>query len=190
MSGGLKRRLAIAIACCGKSKIIVLDEPTGGVDIVSMNKIWEILLKLKAKQKIIILITHFMEEASYLADQIGVLKDGKIICRGSSKYLIDHYGKYITIQINKRRDEKSKDLVYFIKDNFLLKENQIDSKSYSSDSNSSYSNGKNLIDGTSISSRINDTIIKVSQKFEIKVFKERIVVKIPTRLFNFSNIFR
>ena len=188
LSGGLKRRLAIAIACCGKSKIIVLDEPTGGVDIVSMNKIWEILLKLKAKQKIIILITHFMEEASYLADQIGVLKDGKIICSGSNKYLIDRYGKYITIQINKKVDENSKKLIYFIKENFLLKENQIDSKSYSSDSNSSYSNGKNLIDGTSISSRISDTIIKVSQKFEIKVFKERIVVKIPTRLFNFSNM--
>jgi len=188
LSGGLKRRLAIAIASCGKSKIIVLDEPTGGIDILSMKKIWDILLTLKSK-KIIILITHFMEEASYLADQIGVLKDGKIICRGSNKYLIDRYGKYITIQINRKKDDNYKNLIYFIKDNFLLsKENQIDSKSYSSDSNSSYSNGNNLIDGTSISSRNSDKYLKVDQKFEIKVFKERIVIKIPTRLFNFSNL--
>ena len=189
LSGGLKRRLAIAIACCGKSKIIVLDEPTGGVDILSMKTIWEILNKLKEEHKIIILITHFMEEASSLADQIGVLKNGKIICRGSNKYLIDHYGKFITIQINKRRDANSKDLLYFIKDSFLLsKENQFDSKSYSNESSSSYSNGKNLIDGTSISSKSNDSFLKVDHKFEIKVFKERIVVKIPTKLFNFSNV--
>ena len=189
LSGGLKRRLAIAIACCGKSKIIVLDEPTGGVDILSRKEIWEILFNLKAEKKIIILITHFMEEASYLADQIGVLKNGKIVCRGSNKYLIDCYGKYITIQINRKKDDKSKDLIYFIKDNFLLsKENQIDSESCSSESNSSYSNGNNLIERTSISSKSTDTYLKVDQKFEIKVLKERIVVKIPTRLFNFSNM--
>ena len=75
LSGGQKRKLCIAIACCGKSKIIILDEPTGGIDVASRNNIWKILKTLKNEEKIIILISHSMEEVSYLADKIGILKE-------------------------------------------------------------------------------------------------------------------
>ena len=56
LSGGQKRKLCIAIACCGKNRVIILDEPTGGIDVASRQNIWKILKNLKLEEKIIILI--------------------------------------------------------------------------------------------------------------------------------------
>ena len=66
----------MAIAFCGKNEIIILDEPTGGIDIQGKKEIWEIIKKQK-NEKIIILITHYMDEAFELADEIAILKNGK-----------------------------------------------------------------------------------------------------------------
>ena len=106
LSGGQKRKLCIAIACCGRSKVIILDEPTGGIDIASRKSIWEILKEIKHREKIILLITHFMDEASYLSDKIGILRGGKLVVSGTNRELIDKYGHYITIKINKKMEKK------------------------------------------------------------------------------------
>ena len=173
LSGGLKRRLCIAIASCGRSKVIILDEPTGGIDIISRKKLMNILQKLKNDNKIILLITHFMEEASFLADNIGILKNGSIISSGTSRELIENNGKYITIQINKRVDKRTKELIKYIKENIVLKDvtNSDESKF-----NSFKNNNTN---------KTNSFLIK-NKQMEIKIYKERIEIKIPTKLFNFS----
>ena len=151
LSGGQKRKLCIAIACCGRSKVIILDEPTGGIDILSRKNIWKILEKIKYEEKIILLITHFMDEASYLADKIGILRDGKLIVSGTNRDLIDKYGKYITLKINKRIEPKdAKNIVNLIikkycinfhndskrkkgKDNKLINENWVSSNNSEED---------------------------------------------------------
>ena len=75
LSRGYKQRVSLAGTLVSEPKVIILDEPTGGIDIYSRKSIWDILKKLKNNNKIILLITHFMDEASYLADEIGILKN-------------------------------------------------------------------------------------------------------------------
>ena len=75
LSGGQKRRLSVALAFTGRSKVIILDEPTSGMDASARRYIWE-LLKSYKKDRIIILTTHFMDEADYLGDRIGIMGDG------------------------------------------------------------------------------------------------------------------
>ena len=126
-----------------------------------------------------------MDEASSLADKIAILKNGSIEYSGTNMKIINKYGKYITIQINKKKDEKSRQLLHFINENLVLSNNPNDSSSESSSINR---NGKNLIDpsGDSISTKNTKSFSKVLDKLELKVYKERIIIKIPTKLFNFK----
>jgi len=75
LSGGQKRRLSTGIAFLGDSKFIILDEPSSGIDSYSRRQIWNIIKENK-NDKIILLTTHFMDEAEYLGDRIGILKEG------------------------------------------------------------------------------------------------------------------
>lgn len=77
LSGGQKRKLSVAIALIGNSKIIVLDEPTSGMDTTSRRKLWD-MLKRNKKDRIIILTTHYMDEADILGDRIGIMAEGKV----------------------------------------------------------------------------------------------------------------
>lgn len=86
LSGGQKRRLSVAIAFIGDSKLIYLDEPTSGMDTSARRHIWELLKKYK-NDKIIVLTTHFMDEADFLGDRIAIMGGGKLICCGSSVFL-------------------------------------------------------------------------------------------------------
>ena len=90
LSGGQKRKLCIALALIGGSKIILLDEPTSGMDIMARKKLWEFLKGYK-KDKIILLTTHFLDEAEYLGDRIGIMSDGKYLCSGTSSFLKSKY---------------------------------------------------------------------------------------------------
>ena len=90
LSGGLKRKLSIALSLIGNSKIVLLDEPTSGLDVFSRRKLWDFLKGYK-KDKIIILTTHSLEEAEYLGDRIGIMNCGKFVCSGSSSYLKENY---------------------------------------------------------------------------------------------------
>jgi ABC-2 type transport system ATP-binding protein len=79
LSGGQKRRLALALALVGKPRLLFLDEPTTGMDPQARRAIWELLLDLKDRGVTILLTTHFMDEAERLADRIGILDHGRLI---------------------------------------------------------------------------------------------------------------
>eukprot|EP00357_Protocruzia_adherens_P001361 CAMPEP_0115019368 /NCGR_PEP_ID=MMETSP0216-20121206/29400_1 /TAXON_ID=223996 /ORGANISM="Protocruzia adherens, Strain Boccale" /LENGTH=942 /DNA_ID=CAMNT_0002390821 /DNA_START=13 /DNA_END=2841 /DNA_ORIENTATION=- len=90
-SGGMKRRLSVAISGIGDPKIIFLDEPTTGMDPVSRFEVWKLIQDLK-KDRVVILTTHSMEEADVLSDRIVVMADGSIRCVNTSLALKNSYG--------------------------------------------------------------------------------------------------
>ncbi|XP_069935833.1 cholesterol transporter ABCA5 isoform X2 [Cherax quadricarinatus] len=91
LSGGQKRKLSIGIALIGDPKIVFLDEPTAGVDAYSRRRLWT-LLKNKKEGKVILLTTHFMDEADILADRKAVVSRGRLRCCGSSLFLKNKFG--------------------------------------------------------------------------------------------------
>ncbi|KAM8899352.1 phospholipid-transporting ATPase ABCA1 isoform 1-T3 [Spinachia spinachia] len=98
LSGGMQRKLSVAIAFVGGSKVVILDEPTAGVDPYARRGIWELLLKYK-QGRTIILSTHHMDEADILGDRIAIISHGKMRCFGSSLFLKKHFGSgyYLTL---------------------------------------------------------------------------------------------
>ena len=98
LSGGDKRKLCVALALIGQSKLILLDEPTSGMDIVSKRVLWD-FLKGYRQNKIIILTTHSIDEAEYLGDRIGIMLEGKYYCSGTSTFLKSKLSKGYTINL-------------------------------------------------------------------------------------------
>ena len=90
-SAGQRRCLSISIALIGDPKIIILDEPTTGMDPVNRREVWNVIEKAK-KNRIILLTTHAMEEADVLSDKIGIVAKGRLQCIGSSLHLKQKYG--------------------------------------------------------------------------------------------------
>ena len=78
LSGGYQRRLSIAMALISEPKILFLDEPTLGLDVIARSDLWSIIRALKSKATII-LTTHYMEEAEALSDRIAIMKDGRLL---------------------------------------------------------------------------------------------------------------
>ena len=78
LSGGFQRRLSIAMALITEPKILFLDEPTLGLDVIARSELWDIIRALKGKITII-LTTHYMEEAEMLSDRIAIMKDGRLL---------------------------------------------------------------------------------------------------------------
>lgn len=78
LSGGYARRLSIAMALISEPKVLFLDEPTLGLDVLARSELWDIIKSLKGKVTVI-LTTHYMEEAEALSDRIAIMKDGKLI---------------------------------------------------------------------------------------------------------------
>lgn len=86
LSGGWQRRLSIAMALISEPKILFLDEPTLGLDVLARRELWDIIKSLKGKVTII-LTTHYMEEAEALSDRIGIMKNGKLLALGTADEL-------------------------------------------------------------------------------------------------------
>lgn len=84
LSGGYQRKLSIAISLINDPKILYLDEPTLGLDVISRHELWNVIEELKGKTTII-LTTHYMEEAEKLSDRIGIMNKGRLIALGTSK---------------------------------------------------------------------------------------------------------
>lgn len=82
LSGGWQRRISIAMALISEPKILFLDEPTLGLDVLARHDLWETIEALKGKVTII-LTTHYMEEAETLSDRIGIMKEGKLLAVGT-----------------------------------------------------------------------------------------------------------
>ena len=109
LSGGQKRKLCIALALIGKSKLILLDEPTSGMDVIAKKQLWEFLKNYK-DDRILILTTHSLDEAEYLGDRIGIMNEGRYICSGTSSYLKSKYpcGFNINILIDSKKSSSFK----------------------------------------------------------------------------------
>ena len=86
LSGGWQRRVSIAMALIGEPKILFLDEPTLGLDVIARHELWEVISALKGKITMI-LTTHYMEEAQALSDRIGVMKNGRLLAVGTAEAL-------------------------------------------------------------------------------------------------------
>ncbi len=86
LSGGWQRKLSIALALVTKPKVLFLDEPTLGLDVIARRELWNTIKELKSKITII-LTTHYMEEAEALSDRIGIMKDGKLLFVGTKEEL-------------------------------------------------------------------------------------------------------
>ena len=85
LSGGMKRRLAITKALIHDPKIIILDEPTAGLDVALRHELWEILEKLNQQGITILLTTHYLEEVEHLCDEIAIINKGSIIYQDRNK---------------------------------------------------------------------------------------------------------
>ena len=106
LSGGSKRKLSVAIALCGNSKFVLLDEPTAGMDLQARRNLWNTLKRYR-NDKIIILTTHYMDEADVLGDRIGIMGNGQLQCLGSSLFLKNRYGHgYNLVAVKKDKDNE------------------------------------------------------------------------------------
>ncbi|XP_066910613.1 phospholipid-transporting ATPase ABCA3-like [Clytia hemisphaerica] len=91
LSGGMKRKLSVGNALVGNSKVVILDEPTSGMDVGARRFTWD-LLQRERRGRTILLTTHFMDEADVLGDRIAIMASGKVQCYGSSLFLKKRYG--------------------------------------------------------------------------------------------------
>jgi len=92
LSGGMKRRYQLAKALVHDPKIIILDEPTAGVDVESRHELWDYLRDLHRQGKTILLTTHYIEEAELLCEKVGIIDQGEIIKEGSPRALTKELG--------------------------------------------------------------------------------------------------
>jgi len=93
LSGGQRQRLALGVAILSIPQILILDEPTTGLDPNARRDLWKILESFKATGTTLILTTHYMEEAQYLCERILMMDQGKILAEGSLNYLLDKFGE-------------------------------------------------------------------------------------------------
>ncbi|GBN21317.1 ATP-binding cassette sub-family A member 3 [Araneus ventricosus] len=91
LSGGMKRKLSLGIALIGGSKVLILDEPTSGMDVEARRSVWDALLEIR-HNRTIILTTHYMEEADILGDRIAIMAEGEVQCCGSPMFLKQKFG--------------------------------------------------------------------------------------------------
>jgi len=103
LSGGMKRRVLIAKALSHEPEILFLDEPTAGVDVELRKDMWKIIKSLKKNGVTIILTTHYIDEAEYLADRVGFINQGKILIVEDKQILINKMGKKtLSIKVDKK----------------------------------------------------------------------------------------
>ncbi|XP_078687656.1 phospholipid-transporting ATPase ABCA3-like isoform X4 [Branchiostoma floridae x Branchiostoma belcheri] len=91
LSGGMKRKLSCSMALIGGSQVVILDEPTAGMDPYARRATWDLLLKYK-EGRTMLLTTHYMDEADLLGDRIAIMANGKLTCSGSSLFLKNRFG--------------------------------------------------------------------------------------------------
>ena len=91
LSGGWQRRVSIAMALISEPKILFLDEPTLGLDVIARHELWDVIQSLKGNITII-LTTHYMEEAAALSDRIGIMKSGRLLAVGTVEELNEKSG--------------------------------------------------------------------------------------------------
>lgn len=117
LSGGMKRRLMIARSLINKPDLLILDEPTTGLDPQARHQIWETIIQLKKNGTTVLLTTHYMDEAAHLCDRLVIMDQGRIIVEGRPKELVQQYLGSNVIEISSLDDGienylKSRNLPY------------------------------------------------------------------------------
>jgi ABC-2 type transport system ATP-binding protein len=92
LSGGMKRRLVLARALMHRPRLLILDEPTAGVDVELRLELWHYVKRINAEGTTILLTTHYLEEAEQLCDRVAFINDGQIVAQGTSPELAAQYG--------------------------------------------------------------------------------------------------
>src|SRR5204863_7517971 len=105
LSGGMKRRLTIARALINEPELVILDEPTTGLDPQARHLLWDRLYRLKQRGATLIITTHYMDEAEQLCDRLVVMDKAKIVAEGSPRELIDRYSTREVLELRFRDDE-------------------------------------------------------------------------------------
>ncbi|XP_054282929.1 phospholipid-transporting ATPase ABCA1-like [Macrosteles quadrilineatus] len=100
LSGGMQRRLCLAIALAGNPKVVILDEPTSGLDPQTRRSLWDVILRMRGERTVLI-TTHFMEEADVLGDRIAIMDRGRVVCCGTSLFLKKLFGTGYQIHVLK-----------------------------------------------------------------------------------------
>ena len=117
LSGGQKQRLALGIAMLNNAKLLLLDEPTTGLDPTARREMWNILMRLREEHKIsLILTSHYMEEAEFLCERIVILDKGKILAQGTLNEILTANNCFETIEFSLNEPVRNID---FIKDSGL-----------------------------------------------------------------------
>ena len=106
-SGGMKRRLNFAAALVNEPALVLLDEPTAGVDPQSRNALFDLVLQLKAQGKTVVYTTHYMEEAQRLCDRVGIVERGRLLALGTVNELIARHGGESTVHIQRADVEEA-----------------------------------------------------------------------------------
>ncbi|XP_042235284.1 phospholipid-transporting ATPase ABCA3-like [Homarus americanus] len=91
LSGGMKRKLCLAIALIGGSKVVILDEPSSGLDPESRRWVWDVVQRERGRRTVLV-TTHHMEEADVLGDRVAIMASGKVVCAGSTLFLKNKFG--------------------------------------------------------------------------------------------------
>jgi lipooligosaccharide transport system ATP-binding protein len=99
LSGGMKRRLTIARALVNEPEMVLLDEPTTGLDPQARHLVWERLFRLKQQGVTLVLTTHYMDEAEQLCDRLVVMDGGRIVAEGSPRALIERYSTREVVEL-------------------------------------------------------------------------------------------
>jgi lipooligosaccharide transport system ATP-binding protein len=107
LSGGMKRRLTIARGLVNEPAVILLDEPTTGLDPQARHVIWERLYQLKRRGATLLLTTHYMDEAEQLCDRLVVMDKARIVAEGSPRQLIDRYSTREVLELRLRDDVRA-----------------------------------------------------------------------------------
>ncbi|MDY7088307.1 MAG: ABC transporter ATP-binding protein [Actinomycetota bacterium] len=107
LSGGMKRRLTIARAMVNQPEMVLLDEPTTGLDPQARHLVWERLFRLKQQGVTLVLTTHYMDEAEQLCDRLVVMDGGRIVAEGSPRALIERYSTREVVELRFHTDDQA-----------------------------------------------------------------------------------
>ncbi|KAI3925695.1 hypothetical protein MKW92_030795 [Papaver armeniacum] len=113
-SGGMKRRLSVAISLIGDPKVVYMDEPSTGLDPASRNNLWNVVKRAK-ENRAIILTTHSMEEAEVLCDRLGIFVDGSLQCVGNPKELKGRYGGSYVFTMTTSSNQDEEEVEYLVR---------------------------------------------------------------------------